>query len=44
LQNAPLDQLGHFFIQMRIGAMLNWDDWDWNLWGQSCTFGFLKLS
>ncbi|MFM7428380.1 MAG: hypothetical protein ACKO1F_00600, partial [Flammeovirgaceae bacterium] len=28
LQNAPVDQLGHFFIQMRIGAMLNWDDWE----------------
>lgn len=28
LQNAPVDKLSHFFIQMRIGAMLNWDDWD----------------
>lgn len=28
LQNAPVDQLSHFFIQMRIGAMLNWDDWE----------------
>ncbi|MFM8912322.1 MAG: hypothetical protein ACKOE6_05285, partial [Flammeovirgaceae bacterium] len=28
LQNAPVDQLSHFFIQMRIGAMLNWEDWD----------------
>lgn len=27
LQNAPVDQLSHFFIQMRIGAMLNWEDW-----------------
>lgn len=27
LQNAPVDQLNHFFIQMRIGAMLNWSDW-----------------
>ncbi|MCA4898490.1 MAG: hypothetical protein ACK5UP_16705 [Bacteroidota bacterium] len=27
LQNAPVDRLSHFFVQMRIGAMLNWNDW-----------------